>query len=193
MGIVRGRGWGRSSLILNERLPSMFFCCCPCQVSDWGAPAPTQYFFARGHIDSSQAVGSDMTAGYVWAWLPRCSAGFSVDREEGGGTLRVCLVFHRADILALPSTKLTRWSADDNNSDSTSVYLPREKEPLASVRQGIPMSPVRGLFSLVIAFPEAGLMNLNCWNLYSWWVDVSAGHWLVTPVKVGAPGKKSKQ
>lgn len=45
------------------------------------------HFFARGHIDSSQAVGSDMTAGYVWAWLPGCLAGFSVD---GGGGERPC-------------------------------------------------------------------------------------------------------
>lgn len=28
------------------------------------------FYFACGHIDSSQAVGSDMTAGYVWASLP---------------------------------------------------------------------------------------------------------------------------
>lgn len=36
-----------------------------------------------------------------------------------------------------------------------------EAEALLSIWRGIPMSPVGGLFALVIAFPEAILMNLN--------------------------------
>ncbi len=57
----------RSSLILNERLARLFAARARSPIE--GDQLHHQ-FFARGHIDSSQAVGSDMTAGYVWAWLP---------------------------------------------------------------------------------------------------------------------------
>lgn len=60
------------------------------------------HFFARGHIDSCQAVGSDMTAGYVWAWLPGCLAGFS--SADRGGELRE----NPASVFSFPQGKYPR-------------------------------------------------------------------------------------
>lgn len=96
--VVCGGGCGEgSSLILNEHharclLPE------PGLRLGGGGDQLHHHLFACGHIDSSQAVGSDMTAGYVWARLPA----WFLHRQRRWGwwlgeTLWVCLVFHRAN------------------------------------------------------------------------------------------------
>lgn len=92
--ICRG-GCGGSSLILNKHHAQ---CLLPESGLRLRGDQLHHHFFACGHIDSSQAVGSDMTAGYVWARPPACF----LHRQRRWGwwlreTLWACLVFHRAN------------------------------------------------------------------------------------------------
>ena len=82
IGVFEGGGWGREKHTRIEWAPpSLVAARARSQIE--GDQLHHQFFFfsfACGHIDSSQAVGSDMTAGYVWAWLP----GWSPPTHGGG-------------------------------------------------------------------------------------------------------------